>query len=96
MPFGYVPCHRFQHFYLHITHQDDVRKGALIMAASALSFTQNNTHKLTHIPYTRSHAQDDVRKGALIMAASALLYGSVQIPAFLGFTNDPQVCSCAI
>lgn len=32
-----------------------------------------------------------MRKGALIMAASALLYGSVQIPAFLGFTNDPQV-----
>ena len=34
---------------------------------------------------------DDVRRGALVMAASALLYGSVQVPAFLGATTDPQV-----
>lgn len=30
-----------------------------------------------------------VKNGALVMALSALLYGSVQIPAFLGDTEDP-------
>lgn len=34
---------------------------------------------------------DDVRKGAAVMAASVVLYGIVQVPAFLGATNDPQV-----
>ncbi|GBF88403.1 hypothetical protein Rsub_01115 [Raphidocelis subcapitata] len=34
--------------------------------------------------------EDDVRRGALILAASALLYGIVQVPAFLGFSESPQ------
>jgi hypothetical protein len=33
----------------------------------------------------------DVRQGAAIMAGSVLLYGTVQVPAFLGFSNSPQV-----
>lgn len=32
---------------------------------------------------------EGVRIGARVMALSALLYGSVQIPAFLGDTEDP-------
>eukprot|EP00879_Flechtneria_rotunda_P019587 GHRR01020580.1.p1 GENE.GHRR01020580.1~~GHRR01020580.1.p1 ORF type:complete len:454 (+),score=145.47 GHRR01020580.1:211-1572(+) len=34
----------------------------------------------------------DVRSGAAIMAGSVLLYGTVQVPAFLGFSKSPQVC----
>jgi hypothetical protein len=33
----------------------------------------------------------DVRQGAAIMAGSVLLYGTVQVPAFMGFSNSPQV-----
>lgn len=33
----------------------------------------------------------DVRQGAAIMAGSVLLYGTVQLPASLGFSNSPQV-----
>jgi hypothetical protein len=33
----------------------------------------------------------DVRQGAAIMAGSVLLYGTVQVPAFLGASNSPQV-----
>jgi hypothetical protein len=33
----------------------------------------------------------DVGQGAAIMAASVLLYGIVQVPAFLGATDSPQV-----
>ncbi|WIA37902.1 hypothetical protein OEZ86_001279 [Tetradesmus obliquus] len=32
----------------------------------------------------------DVRQGAAIMAGSVLLYGTVQVPAFMGFPNSPQ------
>jgi hypothetical protein len=32
-----------------------------------------------------------VRKGALVMAGSVLLYGIVQVPAFMGFPESPQV-----
>jgi hypothetical protein len=33
----------------------------------------------------------DVGQGAAIMAASVLLYGIVQVPAFLGASDSPQV-----
>jgi hypothetical protein len=33
----------------------------------------------------------DVRQGAAIMAGSVLLYGTVQLPASMGFSNSPQV-----
>ena len=39
--------------------------------------------------------QDDVRKGALIMGASVFLYGIVQVPAFLGFSQSSQVGATA-
>jgi hypothetical protein len=39
---------------------------------------------------------EDVRKGALIMAASVLLYGSVQIPAFLGASEAPLVSDTSV